>query len=318
MEPLAFVEIIGRHGEVLQRHALQRWPARVGRGYDMDVILDDPHVAPVHLSIEPVQENRYLVRDLGSVNGTRLSTNGARSAELNTGPDDMICIGQTQLRIRPLHYAVRAETPLRGGTGLRNIGLFALLGGIMIGMTIWTAYLVTLQQDENPAMIVGALGMAAAVLLWVSAWALVSRIVMGRANFFAHGVIAAAGAIALFVTDIVFDYLGFGLDLRWLDYLGILAGAAMFAYVFYRHLCLASHFSARALAGAAIVVSFILHAGSMAVDYAKDRSASGKQQYRETVKAPAFLLVKGVAPAVFFAESESLKRKVDEAATKDP
>ena len=177
---------------------------------------------------------------------------------------------------------------------------------------------MTSQQDENPALIVSALGVMVAVLLWVSVWALVSRIVIGRANFFAHGVVAAAGAIALFVTDIVFDYLGFGLDLRWLDYLGVLAGALLFAYVFFRHLCLASHFSMRMLAGAAIAVSAMLHAGSMAVDYAKDSTARGKQQYRETVKAPAFLLVKGVAPAVFFAESDALKRKVDDAATKDP
>ena len=52
MEPLAFVEIVDRHGDVLARHPVYRWPASIGRGYQADVIIDDAFVAPVHAAIE--------------------------------------------------------------------------------------------------------------------------------------------------------------------------------------------------------------------------------------------------------------------------
>ena len=56
MEPLAFVEIIDRHKDVLARHAVYRWPATIGRGYGADVIVDDPYIAPVHVTIEPATD----------------------------------------------------------------------------------------------------------------------------------------------------------------------------------------------------------------------------------------------------------------------
>jgi hypothetical protein len=101
VEPLGFIEILGRHNDVLARHAVYRWPARVGRGYDAEVILDDPFVAPRHASIEPAADGRFRIADLQSVNGFSLPPSAQRVAEAEVGPDDVVRLGRTQIRIRP-------------------------------------------------------------------------------------------------------------------------------------------------------------------------------------------------------------------------
>lgn len=316
MEPLAYLECIGRSGEVVSRHPLYRWPVRVGRGYDMDALIDDPYLAPSHLSIEPAVEGRYLIRDLGTLNGMHL-TDGKKIAEFNAGPDDIVRAGHTRLRVRPVTHAVVAEVPLRNVNVPGNTTLFTIFGGLLILMTLWNAYLSIFTQDGNPVLITATLAMTVAVLLWVSVWALISRIVVGRADFFAHGAVAVTGACVLFVTEVILEYVGFGLDIRWLDYVGAVATAILVAYIFFRHLSLASRASARALSIAAVGVTAVVYAGSMAMDYSKNVGDRGKQNYDTAIKAPLFLLVKGITADTFFAQMEPLKRKVDEAVAKD-
>jgi len=40
-----WIEIVTRHGHLLQRHRFERDEVRIGRGYDNDLILDDPLIA---------------------------------------------------------------------------------------------------------------------------------------------------------------------------------------------------------------------------------------------------------------------------------
>lgn len=324
MEPLAYVEILSAGGDVLSRHALYRWPACIGRGYNADVMVDDAHLAPAHVRIEPGEDGRYTVRDLGSVNGMALAADGVRVTATRIGPDDVLVAGQTQLRVRPLSYAVRAELPLHlhtapvARTSARELGVFAMLAALVTGAVVWNAHLVTLHQDAGPALVFGALTTLVVIALWVSAWALLSRIVRGNGKFAAHGVIACGAMLVMLVVDVVFDYLRFGLDTGWLEYVGLVAGALIFAYAFYRHLRLASRATARALGVSALVVSLVFYAGALVLEQVRDSTNHGRQHYSETVKAPVFLLAQGWPVAAMLAHADGLKRKVDEAAKNEP
>jgi pSer/pThr/pTyr-binding forkhead associated (FHA) protein len=52
MERVIFVEVLDRRGRVAERAAVDQLPFRIGRGYDCDLILDDPHVDALHAVIE--------------------------------------------------------------------------------------------------------------------------------------------------------------------------------------------------------------------------------------------------------------------------
>ena len=315
MEPLAFIEILGRHNDVLARHAVYRWPARLGRGYDADFILDDPFIAPRHASIEPAADGRFRISDLQSVNGISLPPSARRVAEAEVGPDDVVRLGRTQIRIRPPSYAVPAEQRLRATSLYRRPSAFTVAAAMLLGLTLWGIWAQTIRRDDEWAGILfPALATSIGVAAWISVWALVSRIVGGRANFSAHGFVACAALAAIAVAETLFQYLSFGFNARWLDHAGTAAVAALGAYMLYRHLRLNSR-APRAMLG---LIAATLVAAAYGIAAGLERAAEpgreGQQRYDHTLKSPRFLRVTGVTPAAFLAEREKLRHKADAAA----
>ncbi|MBI4864418.1 MAG: sigma 54-dependent Fis family transcriptional regulator [Candidatus Riflebacteria bacterium] len=76
------------HGSVL----------RVGKGQENEVVLTDQTISRAHLVIEE-RQGRYLVRDLGSTNGTTI--NGLRTAEACIDAEAILVIGSTTLKLTP-------------------------------------------------------------------------------------------------------------------------------------------------------------------------------------------------------------------------
>lgn len=52
METIALIERLDAEGQVLQMHRVHRWPQRLGRAVDNDLIIDDPHVAAHHATLD--------------------------------------------------------------------------------------------------------------------------------------------------------------------------------------------------------------------------------------------------------------------------
>ncbi len=73
-------------------------PTLVGRGSEADITLDDPFISDRHVRFDRV-ENRLVMEDLGSTNGTKvngLPVTGRRV--LDRG--DIVHIGQTIMEVR--------------------------------------------------------------------------------------------------------------------------------------------------------------------------------------------------------------------------
>jgi len=316
--PLAYVEVLGRHNDVQARHPVYRWPARAGRGYDVDVILDDPFIAPRHLQIEPAADGRFTVSDLQSVNGVSLPPSAQRVSSVEVGPDEIVRLGQTQIRVRAPSYAVRPELALRATSLYRKPSAFGVMGALLLGLVIWNAWIATIHQEERAFLVFPAVAVAVAMMVWISIWSLVSKTVGGRANFAAHGFIACAGLAALGLASTLVEYLSFGFNARWLSYAGTLALGAIFAYMFYRHLRLNSRRSRRRLGIMAVIVSVAGFGAVAGLEMAGESAREGMERYDQTLKPPAFLWVHGVTPEAFLSEGERLKRKVDAAARAQP
>lgn len=311
MEPLAFVEVLGRHGDVLARHPVHHWPVRAGRGYDADIILDDPFVAPRHLQIEPAVDGRFRVTDLDSVNGISFPPSAQRVSSGEVGPDDIVRLGQTQIRVRAPSYAVRPEVRLRATSMYRRPLSFAVMAAALLGLVVLNAWIAAVQQDERLYMVFPIVAVCTALGIWISLWSLVSRMVGGRANYAAHGFVACAGITALALAETLVEYASFGFHLRWLNYAGTAAAAAIFAYMLYRHLRLNSRAPRRTLGILAAIVSVVAFGAVAGLEMAGDSAREGMQSYDSTLKPPAFLWVQGITPEAFLGDAARLKRKVD-------
>jgi S-DNA-T family DNA segregation ATPase FtsK/SpoIIIE len=120
----------------MPRHSLT-----IGRAPDCDIVLDDPTVSPRHASID----ERHVVTDLGSVNGTSID-------------GDLIRFGATQARIRPRHVDRRAAGPFNrppraplaarqdpptepvAPERARSLGVAAIVGPALMGGALVVVY----------------------------------------------------------------------------------------------------------------------------------------------------------------------------------
>jgi transcriptional regulator with GAF, ATPase, and Fis domain len=76
---------------------------RIGKSPESDLVLDDSTVSRSHCEI--VQESRgYLLRDLGSTNGTLLD--GSEVREVYLKPGAVITVGKVELKVRPFQERI--------------------------------------------------------------------------------------------------------------------------------------------------------------------------------------------------------------------
>ena len=106
---MIWVEILSRHRDIAARFRIAAAEARIGRGYDNDVIIDDPYVAARHLRVFRDEAGQLVAEDLGSANGTFLDGGRSRVARTVIDGKHPIRIGQTWLRIREIHHEVERE-----------------------------------------------------------------------------------------------------------------------------------------------------------------------------------------------------------------
>jgi pSer/pThr/pTyr-binding forkhead associated (FHA) protein len=108
-----WVEILARHHhEVATRYRFASTPITIGRAYDNDVVVDDPHVAAHHLRIARNDDGALIAEDLGSRNGLYVDRERERRAEIVLDGEHELRIGATVLRVRTAAYAVSAEQPI--------------------------------------------------------------------------------------------------------------------------------------------------------------------------------------------------------------
>lgn len=309
--------MLGRHGEVLARHPVWRWPSRIGRGYEADVILDDAFIAPRHLEIRETDTGRFNVEDLQSTNGMAVLPSTERRTVAEIGPEDVVRIGHTQLRIRPRSYAVPPERTIRKGATYRRPLLFVIVAALVLATFAWDAIVTTSDKDEKVLVAMSVLSVIAAGAMWIAIWSLVSRTAGRRANFAAHGFVACAGVLAIEIWTTSMGYFAFGLDAGWLETLSVIGAAALFGYAVYRHLRLASRARKQNHAMVAGAVAIVAFGGGALLTNLMSAMDPAVQQHSHALKAPMFLLVPGISPADYIAGAGDLKRTVDELAVKD-
>lgn len=97
------IDVVSGGKKVLQRHHVKGEKLSVGRGFNNDVILNDPYVCANHLSLAVNEEGYWQAKDLDSINGC-FDSDSKKVAQKVVHSGDVIEIGKTRLRfIYPNH-----------------------------------------------------------------------------------------------------------------------------------------------------------------------------------------------------------------------
>ncbi len=199
MTPPYHVEILSRTLEVKNRHRVGSLPIRIGRGYDNDIILDDPHVAVHHAVIAQNDTGELLLRGLDTQNG--IIYKKVRLREMTINGDQIFSLGHTNLRVRGVDYPVGEE--ISDTLAYRWEGWKPALTGLALLAII--TLLATWASDIQEYEMLRYLGYLALTLgagvIWCGIWAFANRLFGSGARFGRHLFILGCGFAALELID---------------------------------------------------------------------------------------------------------------------
>ena len=312
---MMWIEVLSRHGDVATRVRIPGDEARVGRAFDNEVVVDDPHVAPHHVRILRGEDGELVAEDLGTLNGLFAEHGAHRATRLSLAKEPGLRIGRTIIRVRDAAHAVEPErllTPPRAHARWAA-GLGAALA-LLVAVVQWLG--TTGEASVNVAVL-SILGIATAIAVWASLWSMQSRLFLGQARFAVHLRIALTAAIALLLWDQLDDSLSFAFASRTFAQHGSLGIWAIIAAPCYAHL---RAVDTRHMNFAMSIVVALVTAGAALQYVGKSESQKilGERATLGDLRPPAFRLVPLASADDFFRKVETTKRRVDELRVKEP
>jgi hypothetical protein len=206
---MIWVEILSRHRDVTARFRSTGQEVRIGRGYDNDVVVDDPYVAARHLRVFRDETGQLVAEDLGSANGTFLDGSKSRRARMTVDGGQPIRIGQTYLRVRDLNHEVEPERIARAQWRILPVAVVFALGAAILGIDALRIWLNQTSEIRASSYLMPLLSIVAWIAVWDAVWAVLSRIFSGRAHFVHNLLIALAGVFAFSLYNELAQYLSF-------------------------------------------------------------------------------------------------------------
>jgi hypothetical protein len=317
-----WIEILSRHDEVVARHRIQfAEEARIGRGYDNDVILDDPYVAACHLRIARDESGALVAEDLGSANGLFVNEDRRRVERVVLDGKGSIRIGRTRLRIRQAGHAVAPERISR--PRVRIWPLVAVLAAAVLGGESLTMWLRETSEQKLGDHLGPLLMLCASVGAWSTAWAVLSRIFSGRARFERHLLIALGGLLALWLLNELTSYAAFAFSRRELiayRYIVMWLLGAGVCFLHLRQLSLSREIgrSRLKLKAGAVTVLALIAIGMQTLSQWEASETLDRESFLRGLKPPMLRLVRPQTESGFFAAVASLQVKLDRARFEQP
>ena len=315
MGAVMWIEVLSRHGEVAARERIDAPEARVGRAFDNDVVVDDPHVAPHHLRIYRGEDGELVAEDLGTLNGLYPEHGAKRVTRLPLAKEPGIRVGRTILRVHDAAHAVAPEkllTPPRA-----HAAWAAALGVFFFAALLVLQWLNMTSEPSANLILLPLLYFATLLALWTSLWAVLSRIFFGQARFALQLRIAVTACLVFLIWDQLTESASFAFAWRDMaEYAGLGAWVVL-AGVCYAHLHTIGPRHMRAAMGLVIA---LISAGALLQYFSKSetRKLIGQRATLGDLRPPAFRLRPLASADDFFKKAEAAKVKVDQARVKEP
>ena len=236
---LGLIEAFDRHGALLARAPITRWPITVGRALDCDLVLDDPFVAPRHLRIDrAVNEPRTVqVEVLETRNGARLQRKRHAQGERFDWP------GGTPIDLGHTHITLRlADAPIADEQALpefpwRTVGTTAALVVLVGAAAVASSWLESRDSSQYLKSLPSVLLMLLLVMsAWSGLWAVANKMFAGRLQFWRHVRIACTVYLASEALRLVAHLAAFSFSLEALSQFASVLGVLVLAWALYAHL----------------------------------------------------------------------------------
>ncbi|NCT68549.1 MAG: FHA domain-containing protein [Rhodanobacteraceae bacterium] len=305
----AWIEVLTPSREVALRQRVAGPTLTVGRAWDNDLVLDDPHVAAHHLRLTRDADGAWRAEDLGSVNG--LFVDDVRvSAPVELAAASVLRIGQTQLRLRTSAEPVPAERPLARGRPAWPLALAGLAA--TSALTLLELWLAETGEPKLLRYLAPALANAGLLLVWALGWSVLTRVFDGRLRFGLHLLVVCAGVVLYQAWEQLAALGAYALAWTALARTPTVVAWLLFAAVCYAHLRVLgpARLRLKALATAALaVLGITLHS----LSESEARTNSGQVATLQRLAPPVLRLAPARSAEAFFGDAATLAAPLDAA-----
>lgn len=319
------IEVLDHLGRVKGHHKLSGGHIKVGRGYDNDLVLNDPFVCGHHLQLEVCDDGSLVAHDLNSLNGLYPQGRKERVESLVLQPDERLRIGHTTLRYRSVNHEVAPARQDRLRFEFINDllnshwvqwGTYLALGLLIVLF----AYLDSFNEFE-PIKVVQShiLPVAIALLIWAGFWAVLSRLTTHRFFFTAHSIIAVAMMLlTLLYEEFLAPTLRFAFNAEvTIDLLTTAVTFIIMMVAFYGHLRFVSSQSTRRLALTAFALSAVIMGLSYIGEYSGSDAFTNYPDYHQVMMPPEYQVVSDATLDEFLQQAEGVKTALEQQVQQD-
>lgn len=310
-----------RTGAVRTRLRLDALPLTLGRGYDNDLILDDPYADAHHARITRDDGGALVVEDLGSLNGIVVPGSARRLARVRAHAGAEVRVGRTTLRFRdpaepvPPALADAAEGAWTGARWLTTPWGRVAAPAAAAGVIAVDSWLGSYERSSASDVFASTFGFAVLAVLWAGIWAVAGRVVAHRFHFLGHFAVLSAFAVAAVAYAVVAEWAAFLFpDDPVSTPLAVVAGLAGIAALVAGHLAHASALPRRRRWRAGLVTSGVLLVVGGAAALAEGDRFSDVPEFSGVLKLVGARLVPAITVAEFGRVAAELKHEVDELA----
>lgn len=314
MEPLVVIERLGRGGEVVERLRATLQDGRVlriGRGYDCELMLDDPCVAVEHMRIGLDADGKLQVEDAGSRNGLRLLGRGPRLQRTRVEGRCEVEIGHTRLRILDGREPLAPERLLPAAQASGWTALAWLL--LALGLSLFGEWLGQTEQIEINPLVVGLSMIASLCLVWSLGWSLATRLFTHELRFVAHLRRAAQFVVAASLAALLLPTLAFAFGSAGLSRYSHVLDWMLFGTLCWAHLRIVGAGHPRLKAGLVASLTVLAIAVSSLDELNPQRDGDSDPDFLGELQ-PAFLRLRAQqTPEQFFAAAGAIEKRLQQA-----
>jgi hypothetical protein len=315
MDQMIWVEILSRHRDVIARHRVAGPEIHVGRDYTNDVVIDDPFVSPRHLRIRRDELGALIAEDLGSANGLFADRGSERRMRIELDPNQPIRIGHTLLRVRQADFAVAPE---RVVGARRNTWPIALaLGVIILALEAASLWLVDVTEPRLSRYLLPLLYVTLIVFGWSAAWAVLSRIFTGHAQFERNLLIAVTGLLVYVVIDQIVDVATFAFSWRSLDIYQFVFSWTLLAAICFLHLNEIGP-SRKRVKAALVGLLALIGIGTQSLAQFDRPATPNQQDFARQLLPPSLRLTSLRDSTAFLADIDRLRRQLERDRKEEP
>ncbi len=194
---------------------------RIGRAYDNDLILGDPHVSAEHLIVRSSSDSAqgrggWVVEDVSRENGmyVRKFAKVVSQAQLDSG--DEIAIGRTRLRFfSPEHPVTATRLLVQTHPFFQKIERPVNAWSILLScMMIFTAhvYMASFEDVSILKLASGSLGFLFMAFAWAGFWAFVGRMIKHKTQFAAQLSLSLLFIVVVLMLANISEYVGYAFN----------------------------------------------------------------------------------------------------------